>query len=93
MQQRRTSAGNSRAVTCGQSALAQVRLEARLQFAERRNARIRLVIRHAPTGRPLDRRVSPQSQAAKRIFLTRPTIRAKIGRPATLSRLSFNPLL
>ncbi len=39
--------------------LAKVRLEAGLEPPKRAHARIRVLIRHSPTGRPLDRRIPP----------------------------------
>ncbi len=65
-----------------------VDMEARLQLAERRDARIRVLIRHAPTGRPLDRRIRALS-ARRSLAVCQQWPPKSVDLPA-LSRVSFN---
>ena len=68
-------------VARGDFPLEQVKLNAGLELAQGRDARVRLLIRHAPTGLPLDRRTPLHSQQRAPDSCREPTIRVKIRRP------------
>ena len=79
-----------RGATGPRLALEHVQMEARLQFPECRNIRIRALIRHAPRRASLDRRPGAFRQ---RIRFSCCGQREKPVDLSALSRLSFNPSL
>jgi hypothetical protein len=73
----------------GGQLLARMRSEACLKPPERSHARIRVLIRHSPTGRPLDRRIPPPFGPV--LVAPRSKIRMNPVDPPALSRVWFRP--